>query len=107
MPDATFSFRQKIPENLRKDPDKARSVGGIFVFKISGEHGGIWTVNLKDEVGVHEGELSGADCIIEVTNDDWRQMTENPNSAMQLFYPGRLKVTGNAMLALKLQPVIS
>ncbi len=107
MPDATFSFTQKIPENLRRDPDKARAVGGIFVFRIKGEHGGTWTVNLKDDVGVRDGEIADADCIIEVTNEDWRQMTENPNSAMTLFFQGRLKVTGNAMLALKLQQVIA
>lgn len=108
MPDARVSFTEVIPENIRRSPEKARAVGGVFVFRISGEHGGTWTVNLKDEVGVSEGETSqDPDCIIEVTNDDWRKMSDQPNAAMQLYFGGQLKVTGNAMLALRLQPVIS
>lgn len=107
MPDATVSFHEVIPANIRRDPDRARAVGGVFVFRISGEHGGVWTVNLKDTLGVTEGEASDPDCIIEVSNDEWRKMTDNPNSAMQLYFGGKLKVTGNAILALKLQPVIA
>lgn len=107
MPDAKFSFTQKIPENLRKFPEKARALGAVFVFRISGEHGGTWTVDMKDDIGVTDGEREGADCIIEVSNEDWRQMTENPNAAMNLYFQGRVKVQGNAMLALKLQPILS
>lgn len=107
MPDPKFSFTQKIPENLRKFPEKARAVGAVFVFRIAGDNGGVWTVDMKNQIGVSEGEREGADCIIEVASEDWTQMTENPNSAMNLYFQGKLKVTGNAMLALKLQPILS
>jgi putative sterol carrier protein len=33
-------------------------------------------------------------------------MTEKPGSAMQLFMQGKIRVTGNALLATKLQSVI-
>lgn len=107
MPDAKVSFTEVIPANILRDPDKARAVDGIFVFRISGEQGGTWTLNLKDALGVSEGEVAEPDCIIELTNDEWHKMTDNPNSAMQLYFGGKLKVTGNAMLALRLQAVIS
>ena len=107
MPDPKFSFTQKIPENLRKFPEKARALGAVFVFRISGEQGGTWTVDMKNDIGVAEGEREGADCIIEVSSEDWQQMTENPNSAMNLYFQGKLKVTGNAMLATKLQQLLA
>lgn len=107
MPDASVSFTEVIPANILRDPEKARAVGGVFVFRITGENGGVWTVNLKDDLGVREGESQDPDCVIEVTNDEWRKMTENPNIAMQVYFGGKLKVSGNAMLALRLQPVIS
>jgi putative sterol carrier protein len=107
MPDASVSFSEVIPANIRRDPAKARGVGGIFVFRISGENGGTWTLNLKDDLGVQEGEVADPDCLIEVTNEEWRKMTENPNSAMQVYFNGKIKVTGNALLALRLQAVIS
>ncbi len=43
---------------------------------------------------------------IEVSTDDWKAMTERPGSAMQFFMRGKIKVTGNALLATKLQSVI-
>jgi putative sterol carrier protein len=107
MPDAKTSFTTHIPANIRNDPDKARAVGAIFLFRITGEEGGEWTVNLKDDLGVTEGDGGNAECTIEVSNDVWRQMTENPASAMQLYFDGKLRVSGNAMLATKLQAVIS
>jgi putative sterol carrier protein len=107
MPDAKTSFATNIPESIRSDPEKARSVGAIFLFRITGEEGGQWTVNLKDELGVTEGDQGNAECTIEVSNEVWRQMTENPASAMQLYFDGKLRVSGNAMLAMKLQAVIS
>lgn len=108
MPDAKVSFTEVIPANIRRDPEKARAVDGVFVFRIEGESGGIWTLNLKDDLGVVEGEaISDPDCVIEVTNDVWRQMSDQPFAAMQLYFDGKLKVTGNVVLALKLQSVIS
>ena len=34
-------------------------------------------------------------------------MSENPGAAMQLYFQGKLKVSGNAMLATKLQQILA
>ena len=39
----------------------------------------------------------------ELSSEDWERMSSDPKSAMQLFMSGRLKVSGNMMLATKLQ----
>lgn len=106
MPDAQTSFTHDIPKSIERDIDKAKAVGAVFLFKVNGEGGGVWTVDMKDSPGVREGDLGTADCTIELSTDDWAAMTDKPGSAMQFFMQGKIKVTGNALLATKLQAVI-
>ena len=106
MPDAKTSFTQDIPRSIEKDVQKAKAVDAVFLFKVHGEDGGVWTVNMKDAPGVSEGDEGNAECTIEISNSDWRAMTDKPGSAMQFFMQGKIKVTGNALLATKLQSVI-
>jgi len=106
MPDAQTSFTQDIPLSIQRDVEKARAVNAIFLFKVNGEGGGVWTVNMKDAPGVTVGDAGNAECIIELSTGDWKAMTEKPGTAMQFFMQGKIKVTGNALLATKLQSVI-
>lgn len=106
MPDAKTSFTKDIPDSIDSDVEKARAVDAVFLFKVSGEDGGVWTVNMKDAPGVTEGDAGNAECTIELSTEDWKAMTEKPGSAMQFFMQGKIKVTGNALLATKLQSVI-
>ena len=106
MPDARTSFTQDIPRSIENDVEKAKAVDAIFLFKVNGAEGGVWTVNMKDQPGVTEGDAGGAECTIEISTDDWRAMTDKPGAAMQFFMQGKIKVTGNALLATKLQSVI-
>lgn len=106
MPDAKTSFTQDIPKSIEQDLDKARAVDAVFLFKVNGDDGGTWTVNMKDAPGVTEGDTGKSECTIELSTDDWKAMTEKPGSAMQFFMQGKIKVSGNALLATKLQAVI-
>jgi len=106
MPDAQTSFTRDIPRSIEKDVDKAKAVDAVFLFRVNGDDGGIWTVNMKDAPGVTEGDAGNAECIIELSTEDWKAMTEKPGAAMQFFMQGKIKVTGNALLATKLQSVI-
>jgi putative sterol carrier protein len=106
MPDAQTSFTEDIPKSIERDVAKAKAVGAVFLFRVVGEEGGVWTVDMKDSPGVREGEVGTADCTIELSTDDWKAMTDKPGAAMQFFMQGRIKVTGNALLATKLQAII-
>lgn len=107
MADAKTFFETTIPEKIKNDPDQAKSVDAIFLFIIEGDGGGTWTVNLKDEPGVTEGDAGNAECTIECSTENWAQIMENPQAAMQLYFANELKVSGNAMLATKLQEILS
>ena len=105
---ATELFNVQMPASIAKAPDKAREVDAIYVFIIKGEGGGEWTVDLKSETpGITQGIKPGAGCTIEVENSDFMDMMANPNKGMQLFMMGKLKVTGNPALAMKLQKLFS
>lgn len=106
MADATTDFTQTIPQRIEADPSKAKQIGAIYLFKISGDQGGTWTVDLKEDPGVREGDTGNADCTLEMTSEDWKTISENPQASMQLYFQGKLKVSGNAMLATKLQQIL-
>ena len=106
MPDAQTSFTQNIPRSIERDVDRAKEVDAVFLFKVNGEGGGVWTVDMKNAPGVTQGDLGNAECIIEISTEDWKALTEKPGAAMQFFMNGKIKVTGNALLATKLQAII-
>jgi putative sterol carrier protein len=100
-------FDQTLPAKIAQGESAASSVGAIFLFNISGEGGGQWTVNLKDKVGITPGDAGNAECTLECSAADWEQIAANPQAAMQLFFEGKLKVSGNIMLATKLQQMLA
>lgn len=107
MADAQTDFGTRLPQKIAANPDKAKAIGAVFLFKINGDGGGVWTVDCKNEPGVTEGDKGGADCTLELSADDWKTISDNPGAAMNLFFTGKLKVTGNAMLATKLQQILA
>ncbi len=105
MPNAKMDFTENLPTKISGDPDAAKDIDAVFLFKITGDDGGTWTVNCRDELelGVSEGEVGEVDVTLELTSEDWREISDNPASAMQLYFQGKLKVSGDAMKATKLQ----
>jgi putative sterol carrier protein len=102
--DASHLFDELVPAALTQYPDKAREINAIYAFKIEGEGGGEWTVDLtSDPPVVTKGASSKAQCTIEVAHDDFKTMLADPNAGMQLYFQGKLRVSGDPMLAMKLQ----
>ena len=105
---ATNLFDELLPSTISAHPDKAKEVGAIYAFKIGGEGGGEWTVDLKsDTPSVTKGVQAGANCTIEVAHADFMNMLTNPAMGMQLFMQGKLRVSGDPMLAMKLQKLFN
>jgi len=103
-------FDKQIPAALAANPDKAKTLGAIYSFKITGDGGGEWTVDLTATPPTcTSGKKDGCtpQCIIEVSNEDFKSMISNPALGMQLYFQGRLRVTGDPMLATKLQKLFA
>lgn len=101
-------FDQKVPAVLKTNPEKAKDVTAVYLFKISGADGGTWTVDLLSspptcQPGVH----ATAQCTIEATDADFSSMIDGGmQAAMQLFFTGKLKVSGDPNLATKLSKLL-
>lgn len=107
MSDVKTIFEQQIHQQIQANAEKVKSgVAAIYLFKITGDGGGSWTVNLKDDVGVKAGEHGTPDCTLEMAAADWLTVRSNPSAAMQLFFQGKIKVAGNMALATKLQQIL-
>jgi putative sterol carrier protein len=92
-----------MPEAFTKNPEKVEDLDAIYLFKITGDRGGTWTVDCKAKPPkVAPGEDGAPDCTIELTDDDFELMVKDPMQAMQLFFQGKIKITGDPVLATKL-----
>jgi putative sterol carrier protein len=101
-------FNEKVPHALSEHPEKAKELGKVFQFKISGDGGGEWTVDLASPTPVCKPGLEGKpDCTIEIAHSDFMSLLSNPQMGMQLYFTGKLKVGGDAMLATKLGKIFN
>ena len=96
-------FDEQLPKALAAHPERAREVNAVFRFVITGDGGGDWTVDLTvDPPTCLAGDAGSAQCSIEVSAEDFRTMLSDGQAGMQLYFDGKLKVGGDAMLATKL-----
>ena len=98
-------FNEDLPAAIAKNPDAAKQIGAKYQINISGDGGGEWFIDVSDTgPKAEKGNPGNADCTISITSEDFQKLHENPQAnGMQLFFSGKLKVTGNQMLAMKLQ----
>jgi len=101
--DAQELFDERVPAALRSFPEEARQVDAVFCFKIAGEGGGDWTVDLaSDPPSVGQGDRGNAQCTVEVSHEDFKRMLSDPQAGMQLHFQGKLRVVGNPQHAERL-----
>ena len=99
-------FNEDLPAALAKNADEAKSIGAKYQMNITGE--GEWNIDVSSSGPACKAGSGPADCTITISSEDFQKLHENPQAnGMQLFFAGKLKVTGNQMLAMKLQKLFS
>ena len=101
-------FDQKVPAVLATSPEKVKDVAAVYLFKLSGDDGGTWTVDLVSTPPTCKpGEHGTPQCTIEASDADFRGMVDGGmQAAMSLFFSGKLKVSGDPTLATKLSKLL-
>lgn len=91
----------KVPQAF--DPDAAKGLEATFQFDITGEGGGTWNVEVKDGAcRVEEGKADAPTVALTMTTDTWLGMVNKQINGIQAFMSGKLKLTGDMLLAQRL-----
>jgi len=99
-------FNEELPAALAKNAEDAKTIGAKYQMNITGE--GEWNIDCTSTGPSCKPGTADADCTMTIAAEDFQKLVENPQAnGMQLFFAGKLKVTGNQMLAMKLQKLFS
>jgi len=82
----------------------AKGVKAVYQFELAGDGGGTYHVTIDDgTMTVAEGASASANTTIKMTATDYIEMVNGKLSGTMAFMKGKLKVTGNVLLAQKMQ----
>jgi len=83
--------------------DKAVGVDATIQYNLTGEGGSTWASKIGDGVcTVEEGEAESPTMTITMDANDYVEMMAGRLDGMQAFMSGKIKVTGDIMLASRL-----
>ncbi|XP_077391497.1 sterol carrier protein 2b [Festucalex cinctus] len=99
---------QEINKKLQQEGEAfVKKIGGVFAFKVKEGPGGkeaTWYVDVKNGSGcVHNDTAKKADCTIAMSDSDLLALMTGKINPQTAFFQGKLKITGNMGLAMKLQ----
>ncbi|KFP20787.1 hypothetical protein Z169_15152, partial [Egretta garzetta] len=99
---------QEIEKKLQEEGEQfVKKIGGVFAFKIKDGPGGkeaTWIVDVKNGKGsVAINSDQKADCTITMADTDLLALMTGKMNPQTAFFQGKLKVSGNMGMAMKLQ----
>ena len=97
-------FTETVPKIMVENPEKLTSIDGVFQFNFFGEEEGKYVLDCK-EGKAYEGEHDEPDCTLEMSDEDFYAILDKQLNPMMAFSMGKLKVSGNLPLSLKLQDI--
>jgi putative sterol carrier protein len=86
------------------NPAAAAGLNKTFQWIFTGDEAGKWAFRVTNGTGeVIPGGVDKPDVTFTVSDKDWIAITEGKLDAMNAFMTGKLRVSGDMMLAMKLQ----
>lgn len=83
--------------------DQAKGVEATYVYELSGNGGGTWTVSVKDQtVSVAEGGADNASVTYTMKADDYVKLANGDLGGAKAVMTRKLKVSGSIPLARKM-----
>ena len=100
MPTVKETFDAMGP---RFKPERAAGTNAVVQYDISGDGGGTWHAVIKDGTcAVAEGPGPNPALTLQMSAQDWLDMTSGKQSGQMLFMSGKPKLKGDMGLAMKL-----
>ena len=105
MADAPTSCKQVFAEMpTRFNKEAAKGLNAIYQFDLSGDGGGKWHVIINnDACEVKEGPHASPSITISMTAQDYLDMVSGKLNGQVAFMSGRLRISGDMGLALRMQ----
>lgn len=92
----------KMPEVF--NPSAAQRLDVVIQYNITGEGGGNWNITIKDgSCQIQEGSHDSPTVTLTMSNETWLSMVNKEINGMQAFMSGQLKVSGDIMLAQRIE----
>jgi putative sterol carrier protein len=90
----------------RFQADGAKGVNAIFQFELSGSNGGTFAVSVDDaKLTISEGAHAAPSVTLKMSGDDFVKMSNGDLKGQMAFMTGKMKVSGNIPLAMKMQAI--
>ena len=105
----TFTTVQEILEGLtNQGAAKAQGINGVMLFELSGEGGGQWTLTLAEEgLKLEEGETVTPNVTFSMDAQDFVAIANSQLNPVSAFMQGKVKVSGDMSLAMRLQSLLA
>lgn len=89
------------------DPEKADR-NAVIQVHLTGDNGGDWVITIQDrQLSVRPGSSDHANMSMSLSATDFVKMVNREVNPMNLFMMGKIKITGDMSLAMKLQAMLS
>src|SRR5439155_22153815 len=93
---------KEMPNSL--NADAAKGMNSTIQFNLSGDSGGQWYVTIKDgKAEVTKGTASSPNMTLSMSAPDYVDMTLGKLNGQMACMSGRLKISGDMGLAMKMQ----
>ena len=94
-----------IPEAMK--PEAISGLDAVIQFRIKGDGGGDWILTLKDgTAGIREGIAENPRLTLFANAQDFKNIVTGKLNGTQAFMLGKIKLTGDMNLAMKLVNLI-